>query len=255
MRPSRVRAVIAEGGTVVNGWVSADSGYLAELMSYCGYDAVTVDVQHGMFGLDTAIRLVQAISAGPADPFVRVPSHDPAVIGTLLDAGAYGVICPDVRTPEQADALVAACRYPPAGRRSYGPGRSGLDAGPQYLEQADATVMVWAMIESVDAVRVVHEIAVVPGLDGLFVGPNDLALSLGAAPSRPEPPIEVERAWSVVLEAARGAGIAAGTFCTTTSIAVRLSRLGYDLVTPGSDAMLLRAAARGVVGAVRDAGR
>jgi 4-hydroxy-2-oxoheptanedioate aldolase len=255
MQPSRVREVIAEGGTAITGWLSSESGYLAETLSHCGYDAVTVDLQHGMFGLDTAIRLVQAISAGPADPFVRCPSQDPAVIGSLLDAGAYGLICPSVDTPEQAASLVAACRYPPVGRRSYGPARSALDAGPRYLEQADSTVMVWAMIESLEGLRAVREIAAVPGLDGLFVGPNDLALALGVAPAQLEPPVEVERAWGVVLETARAARIAAGTFCTSTAIAVRLAGLGYDLVAPGSDAMLLRAAARGVVATVRGSRR
>src|SRR5664280_377210 len=149
MRPSRVRALLADGGTAVNGWLTSDSSYLAEALSHAGFDAaITVDLQHGMFDLGTAVGLIQAISAGPAEPFARCSSHDPAMIGKLLDAGAYGLICPGIDTPTQAAALVEACRYPPRGRRSYGPTRAPLYGGSDYSEHADAVLMVWAMIES-----------------------------------------------------------------------------------------------------------
>lgn len=123
MRPNRVRELIGQQVTVVNGWVSCDSVYAAEVLSYAGYDTVTVDLQHGMFGLDWAIGLVQAVSAGPAVPMVRTSGLDPAAIGKLLDAGAYGLICPSIDDAQQCAALVAACRYPPTGKRSYGPAR------------------------------------------------------------------------------------------------------------------------------------
>jgi len=251
MQPGRVRQAIADGRTAVTGWVSGDSPYLAETLSHCGYDAVTVDLQHGMFGLDTALRLLQAVSAGPADPFARPPALDAAVIGKLLDAGAAGIVCPAVDTPALARDLVAACRYPPAGGRSYGPARAGLRGGPGYAAAADGAVSVWAMIESREALDAVDAIAAVPGLDGLYVGPNDLALALGSPPGRTPPPPEVERAWERVLAAAHGHGIAAGSFCPDAATAARLARLGYDLVTPGNDAMLLRAAAVAAVAAVR----
>ncbi|MFI5952844.1 HpcH/HpaI aldolase/citrate lyase family protein [Cryptosporangium sp. NPDC051539] len=244
MRASAVRTLLSGGGTAVNAWLSNDSPYVAEALSHAGFDSVTVDLQHGMFGVDTAIRLLQAISAGPAEPFARCPSHDPAVIGKLLDAGAYGIICPGIDSPADAEAFVAACRYPPAGRRSFGPGRALLYGGPGYVDGADDTLMAWAMIESAPGLEAVDAIAATPGLDGLFVGPNDLALALGARPGQVPPPAEVERAWETILRAAHDAGIYAGTFCPDGEVAARLTALGYDFVTPGNDLALLRAGAR-----------
>jgi 4-hydroxy-2-oxoheptanedioate aldolase len=212
---------------------------------------VVLDLQHGMFGLDSLVPLLQAVSAGPAEPWVRVPSLDNATIGQVLDAGAYAVIGPGVDTPAQAAAFVAATRYPPQGRRSYGPARAALYGGPDYLEHANDVVMSWAMIESAAALEAVSEIAATPGLTGLFVGPNDLAMSLGVPAGRPAP--EVDRAWQRVLDAAHGAGIAAGSFCTTAPIAQRLAGLGYDLVVPMNDIMLLRAAAAESIAVVRGA--
>ncbi|GAA3388263.1 HpcH/HpaI aldolase family protein [Cryptosporangium minutisporangium] len=251
MRTSAVRALLASGKTVVNAWVSGDSPYLAETLSYAGFNAVTVDLQHGMFGLDGAIRLIQAVSAGPAEPFARCPSHDPAVIGKLLDAGAYGIVCPAIDSPVDAAAFVAACRYPPVGRRSFGPARATLYGGPGYVDGANATVMTWAMIESAEALDAVEEIAATPGLDGLYVGPNDLALALGVRPGQVPAPAEVERAWERVVEAAHHAGIYAGSFCADGTVAAHLVSLGYDLVTPGNDAALLRAGAAAALTAAR----
>jgi 4-hydroxy-2-oxoheptanedioate aldolase len=251
MRSSQVRTLLAGGGTAVNGWLSNDSAYLAEALSYAGFDAITVDLQHGMFGLEGAVRLIQAISAGPAEPFARCSSHDPAVIGKLLDAGAYGIICPSIDTPEQAADFVAACRYPPIGKRSFGPGRGLLYGGPDYPERADETVMTWAMIESRAALDAVAEIAAVPGLDGLFVGPNDLALSLGLRPGLTPPAPASRRAWERICEVAHAAGLYAGTFCADGATAARLTRLGYDLVTPGNDVAQLLAGTAAAISAAR----
>jgi 4-hydroxy-2-oxoheptanedioate aldolase len=249
VRPSTVRRLLAEGRTAVGGWLATGSPYVAECLSHAGYDVVTIDLQHGMFGPDAVLPLLQAVSAGPAEPWLRVPSLDPAAIGKALDAGAYGIICPSVDTPAQAEAFVAAMRYPPRGRRSYGPARAALYGGADYLARADDVVMSWAMIESAAALDAVERIAGTPGLDGLYVGPNDLAMSLGVEAGVPTP--ELEKAWRRILDAAHGAGIAAGTFCMDADIARRLAGLGYDLVTPMNDVMMLRAAAAAAVATAR----
>ncbi|MFG1926060.1 HpcH/HpaI aldolase/citrate lyase family protein [Cryptosporangium sp. NPDC048952] len=251
MRESSVRALLAGGGTAVNAWLSGDSPFFAETLSHAGFDVVTVDLQHGMFGLDGALRLLQAISAGPAEPFARCPSHDPAIIGKLLDAGAYGIICPGVDSVEDAAAFVAACRYPPVGRRSFGPARALLYGGADYVDGADETVLTWAMIESAPALEAVEEIVATPGLDGVFVGPNDLALALGERPGQVPAPAKVEEAWVRIVEAAHAAGIYAGSFCANGTVAAHLTTLGYDLVTPGSDAAHLRAGASAAIAAAR----
>ncbi|MFD0689544.1 HpcH/HpaI aldolase family protein [Actinomadura fibrosa] len=254
MRDNRLRALFAAGEPVVNAWVSADSPYLAETLSYAGYDSVTVDLQHGMFGMDGAVRLLQAVSAGPAVPLARTPALDAAVIGKLLDAGAYGIICPAVDDAAQAARFVAMCRYPPAGVRSYGPARANLGLVPGYVEQADAQVMTWAMVESRPALADLEAIVATPGLDGVFVGPNDLALALGAEPGLAVPPPEVEAAMVRIAEAAHVAGVLAGAFASGPAAARRLVEQGYDFVTPGTDMAILRRAAAEGVAAVRGTG-
>ena len=251
MRANRVREVIDAGGTAVGGWLSSNSAYAAETMSHAGFDAITVDLQHGLFGLDGAISLIQAVSAGPATPMARCSSLDPAVIGKLLDAGAYGLICPSVDTAAQAIAFVGACRYPPTGRRSFGPSRGLLYGGSDYVERADDTVMAWAMIESVEAMGHLDAILAVPGLDGVYVGPNDLALSMGLRPGTAEMPSEVDAAAEHVRAAARAAGVRSGLFCASASMAAEMARRGWDLVTPGNDIAILREAATARVATIR----
>ncbi len=243
MRRNHLRDVLESGEPAVSGWMSIDSTYLAEVLSYCGYDAVVVDLQHGMFGLDAAIPLLQAVSAGPAVPMARVPTNDAATIGKLLDGGAYGIICPAVDTADQATAFVAACRYPPRGLRSFGPARGLLYGGPDYVEHTDETVLTWAMIESAAGLADLDAILSVPGLDGVYVGPHDLALSLGEAPGQSTPPPAVFRALVDVAAAARAARRWAGVFCADPTLARTMVEIGYHLVTPGNDAGIIRTTA------------
>lgn len=251
MRTNRLREALASGGPTVSAWMSIDSPYLAEVLSYCGYDAVTIDLQHGMFGLDSAIALLQAVGAGPATPMARCPCHDPATIGKLLDAGAYGIICPGVDTAEQAAAFVGACRYPPSGTRSFGPSRGLLYGGPDYVEHADDTILTWAMIESAAALDNLDAILAAPGLDGVYVGPNDLALSLGEVAGQSQLPARVAEAVAGVAKDARAAGRYAGIFCADPQVARQMVELGYHLVTPGNDVGVMRAAAAERIALVR----
>lgn len=243
MRENRLRATMASDRAAVSAWMSIGSPYLAEVLSHCGYDAVTVDLQHGMFGLDSAITMLQGISAGPAVPMARCPSLDPAIIGKLLDAGAYGIICPVVDTADEAAAFVRACHYPPAGARSFGPSRGLLYGGSDYVDHADATILTWAMIESAQALENLEEILAVDGLDGVYVGPNDLALSLGEVPGQAQPSSTVTRALAQIADAARAAGKWAGVFSADAVGAKQMAELGYHLVTPGNDVGVMRTAA------------
>lgn len=243
MRTNRLREVMASGAPAVSAWVSVDSPYLAEVQSYCGYDAVTIDLQHGMFGLDSAITLLQAVSAGRAVPMARCPSHDASTIGKLLDAGAYGIICPGVDTAAQATTFVQACRYPPTGTRSFGPSRGLLYGGPDYVAHADETILTWAMVESVQSLDNLQAILETPGLDGVYVGPSDLALSLGEVPGQAQPSARVAHALARIAESTRVAGRWAGVFCADPYVARQMIEMGYHLVTPGNDVGVLRAAA------------
>ena len=253
MRANGLREALTAGRPAVTGWVSVDSPYVAEVLSYAGFDAVVVDVQHGMFGLDRAVTLLQAVSAGPATPMARCPSLDQATIGKLLDAGAYGIICPAVDTAAQAADLVSFCRYPPGGNRSFGPSRGLLYGGPDYADHADHTILTWAMIESVPALDNLDAILATPGLDGVYVGPNDLALALGERPGQAHPAAAVTEALVRVSAAAHAAGRWAGVFCSDPHTARRMIELGYDLVTPGNDVGVLRQASAERIAIVRGA--
>ncbi|MET0693099.1 MAG: aldolase/citrate lyase family protein [Propionibacteriaceae bacterium] len=236
-----LRAVMARGRPVVNGWLSVDSIYLAEVLSLSGFDCITVDVQHGMFDLSAAIRLLQGVGLGTAVPMARTTRLEASVIGKLLDAGAQAIICPTLDTAAEAAEFVSMCRYPPEGVRSFGPARANLRADPEYL--AHARPMTWAMIESAPAMDNLDAIVAVDGLDALYVGPNDLALALGAAPGTVEPPPVVIEAMQRIVAAAHGAGLYVGSFCSTGAVARQMVELGFDLVTPGNDTSILRTAA------------
>ena len=138
MRSNRLRELMRSGTPILNAWLAIPSSYSAEVMGYQGYDSVTVDLQHGMIGFDAAVPMLQAISATPAAPLVRVSRNDYALVMQLLDAGAYGVICPMISTPEEALRFVSYCRYPPAGQRSYGPAR-GLLYGARIISAMPMT--------------------------------------------------------------------------------------------------------------------
>jgi 4-hydroxy-2-oxoheptanedioate aldolase len=233
MRANTVRTRLAASQVVVNGWLSIGSAYSAEGVGHSGVHAVTVDLQHGMLGFSDALAMMQAISATPATPMVRVPDLNPAQIMHLLDAGAYGIICPMISTPEQTKTLVDACRYPPLGNRSFGPSRGLLFGGPDYVAQANETVMAIPMIETAEAVDRIEEILNVEGVDMIYLGPNDLAFALDGHVSQPRP--NSEEALLHVLNAANRRGIPVGIFCSGGDEARKRIAQGFRLVTPGND--------------------
>lgn len=242
------------GQVAVNGWVSMGSGYLAEVLGHAGFDAVTVDLQHGAYGFDTAVQLLQAISSTPAVPLARSAGATLAEINKLLDAGAYGVICPLVETVDGAAAFARACRYPPRGVRSFGPARGLTYGGSDYAAHADDEVLSLAMIETAPALAQIERILDVDELDGIYVGPSDLGLALGLGSQAWEAPA-LRDATAHVLAAARRRGKYAGIFASTPAMAREVAGMGFDLVTPGNDVQLLRQAAAQRLEGVRAAPR
>ena len=240
MRANTIRERWTDRRPATNAWCSIGSPYSAEILAASGYDAVTVDLQHGMFGVDAAIPMLQAISAQAATPMVRVPSLDGAMIMKMLDAGAYGVICPMIETAEQASELVAACRYPPRGIRSYGPSRGLLHGGVDYVDHADDTVLAWAMIETRAALANVEAICATPDLDAIYIGPSDLASDLGVPIATHPLPRALDDAVDHIIATAHRAGLRVGIFCTDEDMAIDMTSRGVDLVTVRNDAGLLR---------------
>src|SRR5215468_1357526 len=141
MRENKVHSIWKSGGSALNGWLTIPSSWSAEVMANQGWDSVTIDMQHGLIDYQMALGMLQAISTTQTTPLVRVNWNEPGIIMKMLDAGAYGVICPMLYTREQVEAFVGACRYPPKGYRSIGPTRASIYGGSDYLEHANETVL------------------------------------------------------------------------------------------------------------------
>ena len=151
-------------------------------------------------------------------PLVRVPWNEPGDIMRAFDAGAYGVICPNIDTGEQCERFVSACRYAPQGYRSVGPKRAVLYGGPDYIARANETVLAIVQVESALGLKNVAEIASVKGLDMIFIGPTDLGLSLGREPKAGLADPVVVKAIDEILAAAKAAGVRTGIYCRRSPI-------------------------------------
>ncbi len=253
MRENKLRSIWRDGGTVVNGWLQMPSAFGAEVMAHQGWDSLTVDLQHGIIDYQTAVGMLQAISTTEVVPLTRVPWNEPGIIMKMLDAGAYGVICPMVSNRADAEAFVGACRYPPQGQRSAGPTRAALYGGADYLQGANEAIVTIAQIETAEALDKLDEIVSVPGLDAVYIGPADLCFALGLEPHFDSDDPVLVGAIDAILESARKGGLHAGMHNMTPAYARRMAAKGFSMVTIGSDWRLMAAAARGVVDDARQA--
>ncbi len=251
MRANPLRELARAGAPILNAWLAIPSAYSAEVMGHQGYDSVTVDLQHGMIGFDAAVAMLQALSSTPAVPLARVSKCDYALVMQLLDAGAYGIICPMVSSAREARDFVSYCRYPPAGQRSFGPARGLLYGGPDYFAKADGEIMALAMLETREAVAEADAILATPGLDGIYVGPNDLCLAYGKQPSPETDDPEVAGVIVDLARRTRAAGKVAGIFCSSGNAAGRRIAEGFGMVTPGNDVALLARASKEAIAAAR----
>jgi 4-hydroxy-2-oxoheptanedioate aldolase len=246
MRTNRLKELFAQDRPSFAGWMSLDSAFAAELVGCCGFDAVVVDGQHGMAGFEAQLRMLQALSHTPAVPLVRVSHNSLAEVNRVLDAGAYGVICPLVNSAEEAARFARACRYPlegVAGDRSMGPARGLLYGGPDYPRHANAEILALAMVETRAGLDALEGIVRTPGLDGVFVGPTDLGIALGLGPSASHEEPRLAEALRTIAQACRAAGRMAGIWCGSAEMGRQMVDLGYRFVVPGHDALWLKAEA------------
>jgi 4-hydroxy-2-oxoheptanedioate aldolase len=239
MRVNRLREIWASGKPATNVWLGLPSMLAAESIAHQGWDSATVDMQHGHIDFAAMVAMLTAISTTATVPLVRVPWNQPGDVMRALDAGAYGVICPNVDTREQCERFVGACRYAPIGYRSVGPRRAVLYGGSDYLAKANETVLAAVQVESALALKNVAEIAAVKSLDMIYVGPNDLALSLGRDMRVGAADPVVSEAIDKILAAAKAAGIKAGIYCRNADDAKAMLARGFDFVTVTSDDALL----------------
>jgi 4-hydroxy-2-oxoheptanedioate aldolase len=244
MRPNRLREIWAEGRGALNAWCSIGSAFAAETLARQAWDAITIDGQHGLIGYSEMLAMLQAVAATDAVPLVRVSWNQPGEIMKALDAGALGVICPMVNSRAEAEAFVRACRYPPAGYRSFGPTRAAVAHGADYPARANAEVLTFAMIETAEGLANLDEIAATPGLDGVYVGPSDLSLSLGGPPDQDSQDPMRLAAFDKILAACRANGLRAGVHTMSVAYSQQMLARGFDLVTVANDARYLAAGRR-----------
>jgi 4-hydroxy-2-oxoheptanedioate aldolase len=255
VRENRLKAMWARGEAVVNGWLAIPAGFSAEVLAHQGFDSLTIDMQHGVVDYQLAVSMLQGISTTGVVPLARVPWNDPARIMKILDAGAYGVICPMVNTRQEAEALVAACKYYPRGYRSWGPVRASIYAGSDHTPtSANDTLLVIPMIETAQAVKNIDDILSVPGIDAVYVGPADLSITLGCTAKLDQTEAPVVEAQKVIVQACKRHKVAAGIHCGVASYALKMIEIGYQFVTLASDSRMMAARAADEVAAVRKSG-
>jgi 4-hydroxy-2-oxoheptanedioate aldolase len=215
----------------------------AEALAHTGIDFLLLETQHGSWGADSAIAALLAMAGGRAVPMARVARNDYTLIGQLLDQGALGIVIPMVNTVEEARAAASACRLPPRGTRSWGVGRARV-YGDEYFDRIDDEVFVAVQLESVQAVENAEAILAVPGIDGCWVGPADLALSMGIHPRQMAGDERHARALERVVQACRNTGKIPGLACPSPEEARRRASEGFQFLTAGSDAGFMLAGAR-----------
>jgi 4-hydroxy-2-oxoheptanedioate aldolase len=253
MRENSLRAIWAERGVALGGWLTVPSGVSAEIMAHAGFDWVCIDMQHGLIDYAQMVHMLQGISSTDTVPLVRVPWNEPGIIGKALDGGAWGVVVPMVNSAAEARAAVAACRYAPVGHRSYGPLRANYYAGFDYFARANREVACIVMVETATAVADVEEIVSVPGVDAVYVGPADLSVTLGLPPAPDQSDPAFTDALVRVVDACRRHDVVPGIAGNAQTAGKRLQQ-GFRFVEVASDAGLLGVGAAQALAQVRPGG-
>ena len=252
MRTNTVKQKWREGKPAIGCWLGIPSSYSAEMMAHQGFDWVCVDTQHGAIDYNTAFPMIQAIASTDAVPFVRVPWNEPSIIMKYLDAGAYGIVVPMIETADDARAAVRATRYPPDGIRSYGPNRVVYYTGDYNAPAANDEVALIVMIETPEALKNLDEIASVPGVDALYIGPADLSQALGLGPAyNADNPAHAE-AVTKIRDAAVRHGKVPGVHTSGSALTNRYLAEGFKMVMLTTDGGGILANARSELAKIQD---
>ena len=231
------------GKPVFGVWAALACPFAVELMSLPGVAYLCVDQQHGVIDYADAVNMMMAAQARGVAPLTRVPANESWMIAKALDAGAQGVIVPLVNNADEARAAVQACRYPPQGVRSFGPIRAAVVTGRDQKALGEG-VLCFVMVETREGLANIEAIAATPGLDGIYVGPADLALGLGLPPDLDKTEPEHAAAVAAILDACRRNGIIAGIQCGSGKSAHAYAKQGFGLVTFTKDSAVLQAGVR-----------
>lgn len=244
MRTNHVRQRLAAGEPSIGTWLALPSPEAAEYVATLGFDWLTVDAEHNPIDIRTLSLMFGAIAGAGVAPLVRIPWNTGENIKRVLDAGAWGIVVPMVNSRAEAEAAVAAARYPPRGVRSIGGGLTGVRfraAGGEYLREADENILVVLQIEHATGVEHADEILSVPGVDACFIGPNDLAASLGVGlgvPLESDEPRLMEAIAEIRAACLRN-GVAPGIHCSGANGVNQRIAEGFQFLAMASESSYL----------------
>lgn len=250
MRSNTVKRVLKEGKPSVGTWLSLASITAARFLARSGFDWLTVDMEHSLVGWETATHMFASIADAGCIALARVPAnrHDP--IKRVLDNGAHGIVVPMVNSRDEAQAAVAAARYPPIGIRSVGGSAHALNfdaSAADYYARANDEILVVLQCEHIRAVEDADRIFSVPGIDAIFVGPNDLSASMRGEDGKPPSAKATEQALTHILQTCRKHKVAPGLHCATVEEARLRIAEGWQFVAVASELRLMLNAAQEVV--------
>jgi 4-hydroxy-2-oxoheptanedioate aldolase len=254
MRANPVKRQLRAGRPSVGTWLSLGSITAARFMARTGFAWLTVDVEHSLVGMETATHMFGAIADAGCVPLARVPSSRHDHIKRVLDNGAMGVVVPMVNTRAEAEAAVAACLHPPRGNRSIGGSVHALNfdtTAADYYAHANDELLIVLQCEHIDAVGRADEIFSVPGIDAIFVGPNDLAASMRGPDGSPPSGEATAKAMATVLAACKRHGVAPGVHCFSAAEAQARITDGWQFLAVGSELKLMLDGATAAVGTFR----
>jgi len=256
MRTNTVKRLLKEGKPAIGTFLLLPCVISAEAEAHAGWDWLNVDMEHGAIDYEMLASMLMAIGTTDTIPTCRVQSNDPVSIKRVLDAGAMGIVVPMVCTPEEARNAVRSAKYPPEGIRSAGGGRWRFWAGhgdvKDYTDHANDEIAVIVQIEHQDAVKRAEEILSVPGVDACFIGPNDLAWSMGLGKGLGAKDPRHAEAIQEVLRAAKKVGTPAGIHCMSVDeVSVRLEQ-GFQFCACMSDQNMMYASAAAAVKQIRE---
>jgi 4-hydroxy-2-oxoheptanedioate aldolase len=234
------KQAITAGQRQIGLWQALASPYTAEICAGAGFDWLLLDAEHAPNDLPLVLQQLQAVAGSPTEPIVRLPCGDPVLIKQYLDIGARNLLIPMIESADQAARMVAACRYPPRGIRGVGSaiGRASCwNRTADYLHNAEQDICLLLQIESVAGLNACDEIARTEGVDGVFVGPSDLAAALGHLGNPGHP--EVQSAIFHAIEIIRAGGRAAGMLAADEQLAWKCLEAGASFVAVGTDITIL----------------
>lgn len=250
MRPNPIKQLLKARKPAVGTWLTLGSILGTRFLARSGFDYLTVDIEHNLMGMETATHMFAAAADAGCPVFARVACGAHDQIKRVLDNGAHGVVVPMVNTRRQAEEAVAACLYPPRGNRSVGGSAHALNwatTPAEYYARADDEIAIILQCEHIQAVRTFDDVFSVPGIDAVFVGPNDLAASMRSADGKPPAPEAFDRALSDILAGCKRLGVAAGIHTFSAEEAKRRIDEGWQFIAVSSELKLMLDAAKRVV--------